>query len=162
MTAGPPRSAQRVQDALAALGIHAMPRELPASTRTAVEAASAVGCSVAEIVKSLVFRAANSDRPVLVLVDGASRVDVAKLSAVIGEPVERATPDFVRERTGFAIGGVAPLGHLVAPETIVDEGLLRFETVWAAAGTPHSVVPLRAADLATITGGRVAEVASSA
>src|SRR5690606_15202312 len=111
MSASLSASAQRVQDALAALGLPHRVVELPASTRTAQEAADALGCTVGQIVKSLVFRATQTDTPILVLASGANRVNEARLGELVGEPVAKADAAFVRAHTGFAIGGVAPLGH---------------------------------------------------
>jgi prolyl-tRNA editing enzyme YbaK/EbsC (Cys-tRNA(Pro) deacylase) len=126
-------------------------REFPAGTRTAADAAAAIGCEVGAICKSLVFRV--GDEPLLVIASGANRVDEERFGAV------KADAAFVREQTGFAIGGVPPFGHVRAIETVVDEDLLAYETVWAAAGTPSSVFPLAPADLVARTGGRVARVA---
>ena len=131
---------------------------LPDSTRTAKEAALAVGCDVAQIVKSLVFRGTESGRPVLVIACGANRVDETAVGALIGEPIGKADADFVRANTGFAIGGVAPIGHVVAPVTLVDEDLLAFESIWAAGGTPNAVFNLTPAELLEMTGGERATV----
>ena len=131
---------------------------LPDSTRTANEAALAVGCDVAQIVKSLVFRATETSRPVLVIACGANRVDEAAVGALIGEPIGKANANFVRENTGYAIGGVPPIGHAVAPVTLIDEDLLTFDTIWAAAGTPNAVFRLTPDDLRDMTGGQVAAV----
>jgi prolyl-tRNA editing enzyme YbaK/EbsC (Cys-tRNA(Pro) deacylase) len=131
---------------------------LPDSTRTASEAALAVGCDVAQIVKSLVFRGTTSGRPVLVIACGANRVDEALVGALIGEPIGKANANFVRENTGYAIGGVPPIGHAVAPVTLIDEDLLTFATIWAAAGTPNAVFRLTPDDLQAMTGGQVATV----
>jgi prolyl-tRNA editing enzyme YbaK/EbsC (Cys-tRNA(Pro) deacylase) len=128
-------------------------REFPAGTRTAADAAAAIGCEVGAICKSLVFRV--GDEPLLVIASGANRVDEERFGAV------KADAAFVREQTGFAIGGVPPFGHVRAIETVVDEDLLGYETVWAAAGTPSSVFPIAPADLVARTGGRVARVAPS-
>jgi prolyl-tRNA editing enzyme YbaK/EbsC (Cys-tRNA(Pro) deacylase) len=158
-------SAQRVQDALAAAGFANQVIEVPDSTRTAAEAAAALGCEVAHIVKSLVFRARTTGRPVMVLASGANRVDEKAAAAVIGEPLERADPDFVREHTGYAIGGVPPLGHATtAGEAmslmcLVDEDLLAFARIWAAAGHPHAVFALTPAELVRMTAGQVAAIA---
>jgi prolyl-tRNA editing enzyme YbaK/EbsC (Cys-tRNA(Pro) deacylase) len=149
-------SALRVQ---ATLGDRFQALEFDASTRTAEDAAAAVGCTVAQIVKSLVFRGAESGRPVLVLVSGAHRVEEKKVSAEIGERIERADANFVREATGFSIGGVPPVGHKIPPIALVDETLLRFAEIWAAAGTPNAIFRLTPADLVAITGGRVLAVA---
>ena len=131
---------------------------LPDSTRTAKEAAAAVGCDVAQIVKSLVFRATTTGRPVLVIACGANRVDESLVGSLVGEPIGKADADFVRANTGFAIGGVAPIGHAIAPVTLVDEDLLAFETIWAAAGTPNAVFRLTPGELLHMTGGRRAAV----
>jgi prolyl-tRNA editing enzyme YbaK/EbsC (Cys-tRNA(Pro) deacylase) len=123
-----------------------------------VDAARAVGCEVAQIVKSLVFRAAHSQRPVLVVASGVNRVDEEHIGVLLGEPITRASPEFVRQRTGFAIGGVAPVGHLTAPITFIDRDLLDYPTLWAAAGTPWAVFSLSPADLQRLTGGTVVAV----
>lgn len=154
-------SVQRVREALAARGLAAEVRELAASTRTAEEAAAAVGCRVAQIVKSLVFRLTATDRPLLVLVSGSNRASEARLSALAGEPVARADADFVRERTGFSIGGVPPLGHAAPLPVLIDRDLMSFAVVWAAAGSPRAVFALTPADLQRITAGRVAELAEA-
>lgn len=132
--------------------------EFEASTRTSADAAAAVGCSVAEIAKSLLFRA-RSGRPVLVVASGINRVDEKKVAALIGEKISRADADFVRERTGFAIGGVPPLGHATPPVTVIDEDLLLLPAIWAAAGTPNAVFRLTPLDLVELTGGTVGSVA---
>jgi prolyl-tRNA editing enzyme YbaK/EbsC (Cys-tRNA(Pro) deacylase) len=140
-------AAARVQSALHAAGLELRVTELPASTRTAVEAAVAVGCSVAQIVKSLVFRTVTSNEAVLVLASGANRVDEARIGAYLHEPIEKASADFVRLCTGFSIGGVPPVGHPAALRTIVDEDLYVLPQLWAAAGTPNAVFALTPADL---------------
>jgi prolyl-tRNA editing enzyme YbaK/EbsC (Cys-tRNA(Pro) deacylase) len=147
-----PRSARRVQEALHSLGLDAEVVELSDSTRTAPEAAAAVGCELGAIVKSLVFRGADSGAPVLVLVSGDRRADEGVLAAVLGEPVQRADADWVREVTGYAIGGVPPIGHPAPVRTLMDDGLGRFETVWAAAGTPRTVFGIAPETLARVTG----------
>jgi len=151
-------SAQKVQAALQALGLQLQVVELPGSTRTAVEAAQSVGCQVGQIVKSLVFKGKRSGRPLLVVASGAHRVDERRLEALIGEPLGKADADFVRERTGFAIGGVPPAGHAEPIETYIDADLLQYDEIWAAAGTPHAVFRLTPADLERMTAGRVAEI----
>ena len=151
-------SARKVQEALNALGMSLEVVELPASTRTAPEAAQAVGCQVGQIVKSLVFKAKRSERPILVIASGANRVDERKIEALIGEPLGKADADFVRQQTGFVIGGVPPLGHSQPLETFIDEDLLQYEYVWAAAGTPHAVFKLNPGDLERMTGGRIMEI----
>ena len=151
-------SAQRVQDALQTLGLSLQVVELPDSTRTAVEAAQAIGCQVEQIVKSLIFKSKKSGRPILVVASGVNRVNEKKLAGLIGEPLGKADADFVRQRTGFAIGGVAPVGLTEEIETYVDEDLLQYEEIWAAAGTPHAVFSLTPNDLVKITGGRVVNI----
>jgi prolyl-tRNA editing enzyme YbaK/EbsC (Cys-tRNA(Pro) deacylase) len=151
-------SARRVQAALAEAGFGFEVREFPASTRTAADAAAAIGCTVGQIAKSLLFRAKTSDRPVLVVTSGANRVDEKKVGSLLGEKIGRADADFVRERTGFAIGGVPPVGHREPPVVLVDEDLLGYDEIWAAAGTPNAVFRLTPQDLVAMTGGRSAEV----
>lgn len=152
-------SAARVAAALEARGFAFTVRELDRSTRTAAEAAAAVGCTVDQIAKSVLFRAARSGRPVLVIASGANRVDEAAVAAILGEELGRADADFVRRETGFAIGGVPPVGHERPIVTFIDEDLLTFDEVWAAAGTPFAVFRLPSAALAELTGGTVARVA---
>src|SRR5262245_10704695 len=148
-------SALKVQ---AALGPEFQVLEFEASTRTSEEAAAAVGCTVAEIAKSLIFRAADG-RPVLVIASGANRVDEKKVRALLGQKIERADPDFVREKTGFVIGGVPPVGHASASIVLIDRDLERLPSVWAAGGTPNAVFPITPVDLIRLTRGRVADVA---
>ncbi len=142
------KSAQSVQEALQKKGINAQVLELPASTRTAEEAAKAIGCQVAQIVKSLIFRTKDSHLPILVLASGINRVNEKTIAKALGEEIMKADADFTREATGFAIGGIPPLGHRQQIETFIDEDLLQFKEVWAAAGTPHAVFNLDSAALA--------------
>ena len=153
-------SAKRVQQALAAAGLNAQVTQLNASTRTAREAAEALGCDVTQIVKSLIFRGEVSDQAVLALVSGANRVDESKLADAAGEPMGKATAAFVRERTGFAIGGVAPIGHPQPLATFIDADLMRFHRLWAAAGTPNALFELSADELSRLSGGKVVELKS--
>jgi prolyl-tRNA editing enzyme YbaK/EbsC (Cys-tRNA(Pro) deacylase) len=150
---------QRVQDALRALGLGHEIVDLGQSARTAADAARAVGCQVDQICKSLVFRLGSSNRPLLVVTSGVNRVDETKVGALVGEPLGKADADFVRATTGFAIGGVAPIGHTGPVTTLIDEHLLSFEEIWAAAGHPNMVFRLRPDDLVRMTGGRVTPVA---
>jgi prolyl-tRNA editing enzyme YbaK/EbsC (Cys-tRNA(Pro) deacylase) len=131
--------------------------EFDTPTRTAAEAAEAIGCELERIAKSLVFRAA-SGRAVLVVASGPNRVDAAKVAAVIGEPVGKADAAFVRDRTGFAIGGIPPIGHEERLATVIDETLGRHTEIWAAAGTPNAVFRLAFSDLVRLTGGKVADI----
>jgi len=135
--------------------------EFPEGTRTAADAAAAIGVEVAQIVKSLVFRRA-SGAAVLVVASGANRVDEQKVAALLGEPIGKADAAFVREATGFAIGGVPPAGHVAPIETLVDRDLLALDEVWAAAGTPRHVFPTTPDEIVKLTGGRVADVAAPA
>ncbi len=148
----------RVQAALDVHGLGPRVREIGASTRTAAEAAAVVGCHVAQIVKSLVFRCRDSGRPVMVVTSGANRVDEAKLAALAGEPVGKADAAFVREHTGFAIGGVAPVAHAAPMETYIDADLLAHDRIWAAAGAPDTLFELTPSELQLISGGRVADI----
>lgn len=154
-------SARKVQDALAALGLALEVVELPGSTRTAAEAAQAVGCQVGQIVKSLIFKAKRSERPILVVASGSNRVDEKRIEALIGEPLGKADADFVRLHTGFVIGGVPPVGHTEKLVTFIDQDLLRYPEIWAAAGTPHAVFRLTPNDLVQMTGGQVAKVCAA-
>ena len=152
------RSSQKVQEYLRSVGVQAQVKEMPAATRTAKEAAQAIGCSVAQIAKSIVFRTAQSGRAILVVASGANRVNEHRMSELIGEPIEKATPEFVRESTGFGIGGVPPVGHSNPVETWIDRDLLQFDIIWAAAGTPFSVFSIRPNQLQSITAGKIQSV----
>jgi prolyl-tRNA editing enzyme YbaK/EbsC (Cys-tRNA(Pro) deacylase) len=147
-----------VQDALSARGLSLTVQELDRPTRSAAEAARALGCRIDQIAKSLVFRAVPSDRFVLVIASGSNRVE-AKVAALLGESVAKADAAFVRTRTGFAIGGVPPIGHADPPETFLDEDLLQWDEIWAAAGTPSSIFRLTPAELVALTRGRVIRIA---
>ncbi len=153
-------SAQRVQDALESLGLMLQVVELPDSARTAAEAAQAIGCAVGQIAKSLIFKTKATGRPVLVITSGANRVDEKRISQVLGEKIGKADADFVRQHTGFSIGGVSPVGHLQELTTFIDEDLLKHDEIWAAAGTPHAVFRLTGGDLVRATGGKVISVTS--
>ena len=153
-----PPAAQRVQDALDAQGHAGRVRVMPASTRTSAEAAAAIGCTVAQIAKSLIFRAKPSQRAVLVIASGINRVDEKKIAVLVGEGIGKADADFVREKTGFVIGGVPPLAHDTPAVVLIDRDLLALADIWAAAGTPHSVFPMTPDQLVALTGGQVADV----
>lgn len=152
------RSTDRVKAAAEAAGLAIEIREMPQSTRTAAEAAAACGCAVAQIVKSLIFKKATSGEPVLLLVSGKNRVDEKAVKAAIGDTLARIDANDVRELTGFAIGGVAPLGSLIPIETYMDADLLAYETVWAAAGAPHAVFAVAPKALAEATRASVIRV----
>jgi prolyl-tRNA editing enzyme YbaK/EbsC (Cys-tRNA(Pro) deacylase) len=152
-------SVERVRAALAAAGLAPDIVELPGAARTAIAAAQFLGCEVAQIANSLVFRAQTSDSAVLVMSSGARRVSTAKLSSLVGEPIGKADADFVRRHTGFAIGGVAPAGHVGDLRRYVERSLAAYAEIWAAAGHPSTVFRLTYADLVRITGGAEAELA---
>lgn len=151
-------SAQRVDSTLRALGLRDRVRELPGSTRTASDAARALSCEVRQIVKSIVFRTTGTSRPILVLASGDHRVDEKWMERYVGEPLGPADPEFARSVTGFAVGGVPPLGHAHPLTTFVDYRLLGQSEVWAAAGTPHAVCRLTSRELLEATGGRAVPV----
>ena len=151
-------SAQKVQEALKVHGVTCQVIEMQQTTRTARDAAEAVGCQVGQIAKSLVFMGKRSNLPILVIASGPNRVNEKTIRQHIGEPLCMAKAEFVREHTGFAIGGVPPTGHLNALKTYIDEDLLQFEEIWAAAGTPHAVFKLTPDELKRISGGEVISV----
>jgi prolyl-tRNA editing enzyme YbaK/EbsC (Cys-tRNA(Pro) deacylase) len=152
------KSAQRVQDALAKKGITLKVIELPESTRTAQEAASAIGCTIGQIVKSLLFKTQETQKPILVLTSGSNRVNETLIEKHLNEKIGKADADFTRITTGFAIGGVPPIGHVQLIQTFIDEDLLRFNELWAAAGTPHAVFSLSPQDLQSLINGKVIPV----
>ena len=135
-------SARKVQETLQSRGFVSEVVELPDSTRTAKEAAQAIGCRVEQIVKSLIFRALESDRAILVVASGTNRVNERRLGELVGETIGKADANFVRQHTGFAVGGVPPIGHVEPITTFIDEDLLGYEQIWAAAGTPFAVFRL--------------------
>ena len=151
-------SAQKVQEALSRQGFSFCVRELPASTRTAREAAVAVGCRVEQIAKSLIFRGTQTDAPILVIASGINRVNESRLADLVGEPVAKPDAEFVRAHTGFSIGGVPPVGHTNPIKTWLDEDLLQWDVIWAAAGTPNAVFELRSDDLQKLTHGEIAQI----
>jgi prolyl-tRNA editing enzyme YbaK/EbsC (Cys-tRNA(Pro) deacylase) len=152
-------SAKKVQDALKCAGIEAKVVELPDSTRTAVEAAQAIGTTVAQIVKSLVFRGQTSGKAILIEASGINRVNEKAVAAILGESIGKADADFVREQTGYAIGGIPPLGHAhEMGAVLIDEDLLQYKELWAAAGTPHAVFRLTPDELVKIAGGKVVSI----
>jgi len=151
-------SAHKVQQALNAIGMQLEVVELPDSTRTSLEAAEAIGCQVGQIAKSIIFRALASQRPIMVIASGPNRVYEKVIETLIGEAIGKADADFVRQRTGFVIGGVPPVGHTEQIETFIDTDLMQYPEIWAAAGTPHAVFRLTPADLMRMTGGKVVPV----
>jgi prolyl-tRNA editing enzyme YbaK/EbsC (Cys-tRNA(Pro) deacylase) len=153
-----PASAQKVQAWLRERGFEGRVVTFDQATRTAAEAAAAIGCEVAQIAKSILFRAQPSGRAVLVVTSGVNRVDPAKVAAVLGESLGKADAAFVRERTGFVIGGVPPVGHLEPPLIFIDADLMAFGEIWAAAGTPNAVFALTPEALVRLSGGQVTSV----
>lgn len=151
-------SALKVQQALHAIGMQLEVIELPDSTRTSLEAAQALGCQVGQIAKSIIFQALTSHRPILVIASGSNRVNEKVIAELIGEAIRKADADFVRQRTGFVIGGVPPLGHTERLETFIDQDLLQYLDIWAAAGTPHAVFRLTPDILLRMTGGQVIKI----
>lgn len=156
-----PEGVQRVARVLQDKGHPHGPQMLEVSARTAQEAADALGIALGQIAKSIIFRRKVDDACVLVITSGDCRVDETKVAALVG-PVGRADADFVKARTGFAIGGVSPVGHVTQPVTLIDRELFRFEQIWAAAGHPNGVFALAPADLEALTGAPVADVVKEA
>jgi prolyl-tRNA editing enzyme YbaK/EbsC (Cys-tRNA(Pro) deacylase) len=144
---------KRVQDFLLAKGFSFEVKELPSSTRTAQEAADSIGCAVAQIAKSLVFRETETDLPILVIASGSNRVNLAKIEKETGLKLGKADGNYVKERVGYAIGGVPPVGHNEPLETLLDQDLKKYEVIWAAVGTPFAVFQLKPADLKPLTNG---------
>ena len=155
---GLPPAAERVRKAAEALGLPIAIRVMPAATRTAEEAATACGCTVGQIVKSLIFKGKETERPYLLLVSGTNRVNEKAVGARLGETIVRPDADFVRATTGFAIGGVSPIGHTPPLVPYLDADLLQYGTVWAAAGTPNAVFEVDPRALRVATGAVVIEV----
>ncbi len=151
-------SPQKVQDLLKALGFLNQVVELKVTTRTSAEAAQAVGCTVEQIAKSIIFQGKQTHRPILVIASGPNRVNEKRIEEIISEPLGKADADYVRKHTGFVIGGVPPIGHLEKCEVFIDEDVLKYEEIWAAAGSPNAVFKLTPAELLKMTGGRVLSI----
>jgi len=152
------KSTQKFSAALLELGLSCPIRTLPEATRTAAEAASAIGCQQSQIVKSIVFRAPATNLAILALTSGSNRVNIEKLGRLCGQDLSKADADFVKNATGYAIGGVPPLGHQQLIETFLDEDLFKFATVWAAAGDSHSVFEIAPGTLLAATLGTQADI----
>lgn len=152
------KSAQSIQDFLSKKGLTLKVVELSDSTRTAQEAANTIGCEVAQIVKSLLFRTKEEHNPILVLASGANRVNEKTIEVLLGKKIEKADADFTKQVTGFAIGGVPPVGHVQQIDTFIDEDLLNHKEIWAAAGTPYAVFSLNSEDLENLTSGKVISI----
>ena len=148
-------NAQRIQSVLNQYGLKLTVMELAASTRTAKEAAEAIGCEIAQIAKSLIFKGKNSQQPVLIIASGGNRVNESKIREYAGEAIEKADPEFVLHHTGYPIGGVPPIGHETKIKPFLDEDLFQYPIIWAAAGTPNAVFQIAPADLLKITRGQV-------
>ena len=151
------KSLARVTAALEAAGVAARPVEMPAETRTAEQAAAAAGCALDQIVKSILFRGESSGQLYLFLTAGGNRIDAVKASSLAGEPLGRADAQEVRAVTGFAIGGVSPVGHLTPSPEFLDPRLMDFAQVWAAAGSPRHIFPIAPGELLRITGAKLAD-----
>jgi len=150
--------AQEFEQLLKTLGFELQVLELSKTTRTAVDAALAVNCQLGQIAKSIVFKTTTTQKPILVIASGSNRINEEKIAQIMGESVEKANANFVLEKTGFAIGGVAPVGHPEKIETLIDEDLFCYQEIWAAAGNPNSVFKLSPQQLLKITGGRIIKV----
>lgn len=152
------KSAQSVQDILLQKGLDFKVVELSSSTRTASEAAETIGCEVAQIIKSLIFRTKTSNKPILVLASGINRVNEKSIEILLKEKISKADADFTREVTGFAIGGIPPIGHKQMMDTFIDEDLLKYKILWAAAGTPNAVFSLNSSDIENLTSGKIVSI----
>ncbi len=151
-------SAEKVQEALQRLGFKNKVLELQTTTRTSAEAAQAVGCEVGQIAKSIVFRTVKTDQPVLVIASGPNRINEKRIEEKVSEPIGKADADFVRQKTGFVIGGVPPVGHKEKMQIFIDEDLLKYQEIWAAAGTPNALFKLTPSELIRMTGGEVISI----
>lgn len=152
-------SPAKVQAFLSSHGYPFTVREMPGSTRTAKDAATAVGCTVSQIAKSLIFKERRTGEPILVVASGTNRVSIEKVEQATGLQLSKADADFVREKVGYAIGGVPPVAHQTSVKTILDQDLLQFDSIWAAAGSPHSVFELTPRDLGAMTQGEWIDLA---
>lgn len=152
------KSAEKVQRILNELGFELNVMEFPASTRTAQEAADAIGCTIGQIAKSLIFKGKSSQKPILIIASGTNRVNEKVVKEYIGEKLEKADADFVLEHTGYAIGGIPPVGHTEPISTFIDEDLMQYSEIWAAAGTPNAVFKLTPNTLVEITKGTIIKV----
>ncbi|MEI3607369.1 YbaK/EbsC family protein [Pseudogracilibacillus sp. SE30717A] len=158
MSVGGKESVQRFEEILRAKGLNNKIVELPNNARTAKEAADAIGCEVSHIAKSIIFRLENTKRPLLIVASGRNRIDEKKIETYIDDTLGKADAEFVREHTGYVIGGVPPLGHTEKIETLIDEDLFEFKTIWAAAGHPKTVFELTPDELVKMTEGQVVSV----
>ncbi len=148
-------SAQRVQTILTEYGLDTKVVQFPTLTRTSLEAATTIGCELGQIIKTLIFKGKTTSKPYCVIASGKNRVDEKKIQHLVGEPIERPDADFVEKHTGFAIGGVSPIGYTFETKPLIDEDLMCYKELWAAAGTPHAVFRITPMDLITITQGTI-------
>jgi prolyl-tRNA editing enzyme YbaK/EbsC (Cys-tRNA(Pro) deacylase) len=151
------KSLKRVRQNAIDLGLNVEIIELTIQTKTAAEAASAMGCCPDQILKSIIFLGQDTNKCVLFMTAGGNRVDEDKASAIVGEPLGRADAAVIRTQTGFAIGGVSPIGHITDVQKFIDPTLMAFETIWAAAGTPHSMFSIDPQTLADATGAKIVD-----
>lgn len=151
-------SAKKVQNTLKTLGFSYQVMELPRTTRSAKQAAQAVGCDVGQIAKSLIFKGKSTHQPFLIITSGSNRVNEKRIKEFVFESIEKADPDFVRQKTGFAVGGVPPVGHRKKLKTFIDEDLLKYEEIWAAGGNSRAIFKLLPSDLIKMTDGQVIPV----
>ena len=152
------KSAQRVQDALKKFGLDLQVVEFPESTRTSQEAADAIGCEIGQIAKTLIFKGKQSNKPMCVIASGKNRVDEKKVAQLVGEPIERPDAEFVEQHTGYAIGGVSPVGFTFEAQTLIDQDLMAYQAIWVAAGTHNAVFTVTPQDLVRITHGHVVDM----
>lgn len=152
------KSAERVQTILNEFGFELNVMELSNSTRTAQEAADTIGCTVSQIAKSLIFKGKTSQNPILIIASGTNRVNEKAVKEYIGEKLEKADANFVLEHTGFVIGGIPPVGHITPITTFIDEDLMQYDEIWAAAGTPNAVFKLTPKILTEIAKGNIISV----
>jgi prolyl-tRNA editing enzyme YbaK/EbsC (Cys-tRNA(Pro) deacylase) len=152
------KSAEKIQSVLNKFGYELNVLELFGSTRTSQEAADTIGCSVGQIAKSLIFKGKVSNKPILIIASGANRVNEKVIKKYVGEKIQRSDADFVLKETGFAIGGIPPIGHKDNITTLIDEDLTKYEEIWAAAGTPHAVFKLTPQILKDITQGKIISI----
>lgn len=152
------KSASKIQDELNKYGLELKVVTMSSSTRTCAEAANTIGCEVGQIVKSMIFRGKSTGRPVLIVASGNNRINEKRMKEYLGEPVSRPDAAFVQEVTGFAIGGIPPVGHTSKLTCFIDEDLFMYQEVWAAAGTPFDVFRLTPDQLASITQGKIVSV----
>lgn len=152
------QSAQKVQEALKKYSIEVKVVQFTETTKTSQDAAKLIGCELAQIAKTIIFKGKNSNNPICVIASGIHRINEKRIEELIGEPLGKATPDFVLEKTGFVIGGVPPIGHATQMTIFIDDALLKYNELWVAAGNPHAVFKLTPQELLKITQGKVVSI----